>query len=247
MEKIKKLYEKFKETKLGKHIIDFVYIWIIIGLIVVAAALPLTSEMWWISKWIGYAAIAMLFVLLIRKPMNAVYGLMGATGDIRIFFLNFFLISLIFAGIYYLGFFRHAGISYDVNQPHIDYLMFADCDKKDSVKIETTRDTVYLEHIIGDKKVKEAVVHVNTEELHYQKIGFENVWKSTLLTTLTQEPVDLFTNGATYNAAMDKETLHISMQKANLLHWILILHIIIAWIFFGVFISLLYNKFRYES
>lgn len=230
-----------------KHLWDFPYIWIIILLILVATFLPLNSETWRLSKIIGYSAIAMLFILLICKPMNAVYGLMGSTGNIRIFFLNFFLISLIFAGIYYLGFFRHAGISYDVNQPHIDYLMFADCDKKDSVKIETTRDTVYLEHIIGDKKVKEAVVHVNTEELHYQKIGFENVWKSTLLTTLTQEPVDLFTNGATYNAAMDKETLHISMQKANLLHWILILHIIIAWIFFGVFISLLYNKFRYES
>lgn len=243
----KNIIEQIKDTKLYKHIADFPYIWIIITLILIAATLPLNSEFWWISKIIGYSAIAMLFLLLISKPMNAVYGLMGSTGNIKIFFINFILISLIFASIYYWGFFRYAGISYDVNQPHIDYMMFADCDNKDSVKIETTRDTIYLEHIIDNKTFKEAVVHVNTEELHYQKISFENVWKSTILTTLTQEPVDLFTNGATYNAAMDKETLHISMQKAKLLHWILILHIIISWIFFGVFISLLYNKFRYES
>lgn len=241
------LKERIKESKLYRHLKDFPYIWIIIGLILVAAVLPLSNESWWISKIIGYSAIVMLFFLLIRKPMNAVYGLMGATGDIRIFFLNFFLISLIFASIYYWGFFQNAGISYDVNQPHIDYQMFADCDKEDSVKIEMTRDTIYLEHIIDSTMVEEALVHVNTEELRYQKIGFEEVWKSTILTTLTQEPVDLFTNGATYNAAMDKETLHLSMQKASLLHWILILHIIISWIFFGVFISLLYNKFRYES
>ena len=234
-------------AKFFKHLWDFPYIWIVIGLIVVAAALPLTSEMWWISKWLGYAAIAMLFILLIRKPMNAVYGLMGATGDIRIFFLNFFLISIIFALIYFLGFFRYAGISYDVNQPHIDYMMFADCDNKDSVKIETTRDTIYLEHIIDNKTFKEAVVHVNTEELHYQEIGFWEVWRCTILTTLTQEPTDLLSNASTYNAAMNGPNAHIDQQKANLLHWILILHIIIAWIFFGVFISLLYNKFRYES
>lgn len=230
-----------------KHLWDFPYIWIILFLILAAAVLPLNSEFWWISKIIGYSAIAMLFLLLISKPMNAVYGLMGSTGNIKIFFINFILISLIFASIYYWGFFQQAGISYDINQPHIDYQMFADCNKKDSVKIETTRDTIYLEHILDDKAFKEALVHVNTEELHYQRINFLDVWKSTILTTLTQEPVDLFTNGATYNAAMDKETLHLSMQKASLLHWILILHIIIAWIFFGVFISLLYNKFRYES
>jgi len=34
---------------------------------------------------------------------------------------------------------------------------------------------------------------------------------------------------------------------SDLFEWILIFHIIISWIFFGVFISLLYNKFRYES
>lgn len=36
-------------------------------------------------------------------------------------------------------------------------------------------------------------------------------------------------------------------EKSELFHWLLILQVFISWIFFGVFISILYNKFRYES
>ena len=224
---------------------EFLYIWILLIVLLVLA--HLAPSHWCEVLFYSRIILICLTILILVLPMNAVYGLMGTSGNIRLFFFNFLFITLLFAGIYYWGFFQDAGISYDVNQPHIDYQMFVDCDKKDSVKIETTRDTIYLEHIIDSVTTKEAIVHINTEELHYQEIGFWEVWRCTILTTLTQEPTDLLSNATTYNAAMNGPNAHIDQQKANLLHWILILHIIIAWIFFGVFISLLYNKFRYES
>lgn len=236
-----------KKSRLWNHLYDFPYIWLIILLWLVVAVIFFCNGTGSVAKYIGYFTLFGTVVLLIAKPMNAVYGLMGTSGSIRLFFLNFLFITLLFAGIYHFGFFKNTGISYDVNQPHIDYRMFADSGEEDSVKITSVRDTIFLEHIIDSTIVKEAVVHVSTEELHYQRVSFFDVWKCTILTTLTQEPVDLFACAAIYNEAMDGGDCELDKQKTDLFHWILIFHIIISWIFFGVFISLLYNKFRYES
>lgn len=234
--------------KLRKHLSDFPYIWIVIILLAMAALLTLCTDFWGISRVIGYCALGLLLVLLLTKPMNAVYGLMGTTGDIQTFFFNFIFITFLFAVIYHFEFFSNAGISYDVNQPHIDYQMFAHSNSEDSLKIENSKDTIFLEHIIDSVTYKEAVVvPAYAVHLHYQKINFFDVWKCTILTTLTQEPTNLLAYATTFNAGMDDADVNLDRQKSDIFHWILIFHIIISWIFFGVFISLLYNKFRYES
>lgn len=231
------------------HLRDFPYIWILIFALIISAFIAYFSpHKWELAAVLCGCALFLITVLLLFKPMNAVYGLIGASGSIRLFFGNFILITVIFAGIYQLEFFQNAGISYDVNQPHIDFEMFAGSNKSDSTRVFVKNKTVYLEHHLDSTIVHESVIQSSTDEIQYQRIGFWEVWKSTILTTLTQEPTDLFNIAYTHNSSIEEETCEeINRQKSQLFHWILIFHIIISWIFFGVFISLLYNKFRYES
>lgn len=191
--------------------------------------------------------LALLTALVLIRPMNAVYGLMGTSGSIRLFFFNFLFITILFAGVYYLAFFKNAGISYDVNQPHIDYCLFPDNNEDIIVKVSETRDTMLFERQIDTICFRESVVHITKDTLHYQTIDFWQVWRSSILTTLTQEPADLLATASVHNSAIDSTDVVIDKQKSSYFEWILIFHIIISWIFFGVFISLLYNKFRYES
>lgn len=202
----------------------------------------LTSNLWWCKLM-----ILGLTVLIIVRPMNAVYGLMGTSGSIRIFFLNFFFISLIFSSIYFWGFFKTAGITYDVNQPHIDYQLYVNNTQENIIKVTPKNNIFYFERQLDSITFKESVVQVTNDTLHYQKINFGQVWRSTILTTLTQEPADLLTIASVYNTSMSSTNSLLDKQKSSIFEWILIFHIIISWIFFGVFISLLYNKFRYES
>lgn len=234
--------------RFSSHMRDFPYVWILIALLIASAIIAFFfPQHWKLAETIGSGVLLLMTALLLVKPMNAVYGLIGASGSIRLFFGNFILITIIFAGIYQLGFFHDAGITYDVNQPHIDFKMFADSHKKDSTKIIETRDTIILEHQLDSITVNESLIHVSSDELRYQRIAFMDVWRNTILTTLTQEPTELFSIASTNNAAMNNNNDLLEKEKSQLFHWILIFHIIISWIFFGVFISLLYNKFRYES
>ena len=230
------------------HIVDFPYVWIVIILLAVSAFIAyLYPNNWNTAGTIGGIALLLMTILLLAKPMNAIYGLIGTSGSIRLFFGTFILITLIFAFVYQFGFFQNAGITYDVNQPHIDFQMFAATSRTDSVKIFEKRDTVFIEHPKDSASVKESVIHVTNEILCYQKISFMKVWKSTIMTTLTQDAADLFVIATVHNVSMDSRDSVLDEQKSELFEWILIFHIIISWIFFGVFISLIYNKFRYES
>lgn len=233
------------QSKKGKVI--FVLIIITILAFLLHWSMQLNPQNWIISHWWCRIMLIGLTLLLILRPMNAVYGLMGTGGSIRIFFFNYVLISLIFSTIYYFGFFKDAGISYDVNQPHIDYQLFANNEKEDTAIVSEKRDTMFLEHQLDTVSFKESVVHVSIDTLHYQSIEFEQVWRSTIMTTLTQEPTDLLNIATVHNEAMESTNVGLDKEKSELFEWILIFHIIISWIFFGVFISLLYNKFRYES
>lgn len=230
------------------HIVDFPYVWIVIILLVVSAFIAyLHPNNWDAARTVGGIALLLMFILLLAKPMNAIYGLIGTSGSIRLFFGTFILITLIFAFIYQFGFFQNAGITYDVNQPHIDFHMFAGTSRTDSVKVFEKRDTVFIEHSKDSVSVQESIIHVTNEMLCYQKIDFIKIWKSTIMTTLTQDAADLFTIAIVHNASMDSRDSVLDEQKSYLFEWILIFHIIISWIFFGVFISLLYNRFRFES
>ena len=202
------------------------------------------------ARIVVWVAIVFIFLLFVIRPMNAVYGLMGTSGSIRLFFFNFVLITLLFAKVYHYGFFKDAGISYDVNQPHIDYNYYAKKQQKEVVLCDTA---VY-------KKCADSTWHreivVQETKLNYQPIGFWYIWRNTIMTALMQEPTDFFAAASTYNESIVDSSLSkkeqvaeitLDKQKTMMFHWILIFQILISWIFFGVFISLLYNKFRYES
>lgn len=245
-------------TRLGLHLLHF---WpMVLALLFLFAA----SRFFPVLGWSTYneiirAILIIVVILLCWKPMNAVYGLMGTSGSIRLFFVNFFLITFVFAGVYYYGFFNNAGISYDVNQPHIDFQKYAITVKADTAKtdspiiiVSAKRDTVYVEHKLDTTSYTETIIQTRVTRdtipaFHYQPIDFWQVWRSTILTTLTQESADLLAIATVHNEAMESTNVGLDKEKSELFEWILIFHIIISWIFFGVFISLLYNKFRYES
>ena len=239
---------------IGTIIFSIVYI----GLVVFFMFLSPISG-WQYSKWLFRIMLFLLMLLIILRPMNAVYGLMGTSGSIRIFFFNFVVISLIFSSIYYFGFFKDAGITYDVNQPHIDFQKYTVTAEVDTIKTDSPiinvsikKDTVYVEHQLDSTSYTETVIHTYVKRdtiipPFYQPIGFMQVWRSTILTTLTQDAADLLTIATVHNEAMESTNVGLDKEKSELFEWILIFHIIISWIFFGVFISLLYNTFRYES
>ena len=243
------------DRKLRTYVKEFPYIWVLLFALLAAAIVAVFS--WTASIKVVSIILTLILALVLIRPMNAVYGLMGTSGSIRLFFVNFLLITLLFAGVYYLAFFKDAGISYDVNQPHIDYMLFAPKDNDDTSKVAINDaprirviekyDTLVFERQIETVYFKESIVQVTTETIHYQPIDFWLVWRSSILTTLTQEPADLLTAATVFNDGMESSNVIMDKQKSVYFEWILIFHIVISWIFFGMFISLLYNKFRYES
>ena len=202
-------------------------------------------NLWFIPKCIIVIGIFIIVLLFLTKPMNAVYGLMGTTGSVNIFFLNFVIISLLFAMIYHFGFFHNAAVSYDVNQPHIYY----NCPDSVIINGKNDSETTLLVHVTNNgTEVKDTIYQIHEFKYNYQSISFWDTFRNTIMTTLMQEPTDFFAIASTHNEAMDKgRELCLDKDKAAMFHWLLIIQILISWIFFGVFISILYNKFRYES
>lgn len=245
------LIRKIKKTA-------FPYIWILFGILsILLGVLTLigicssSNCFWIITKCLIYAVVISISLLFVAHPMNAVYGLMGTSGSIRLFFSNFLFITFLFACIYQWAFFSKAGISYDVNQAHIDYNLY-DTSNKGPIKV-THNDTISYKKLIDSHWVRETIIQES--EYNYQPIPFVETWCNTIMTTLMQEPTDFFAAATTYNSAMDedgpvsnnKESYSLDRQKSLAFHWLLNIQILISWIFFGVFISLLYNKFRHES
>lgn len=229
---------------------EFSYIWWI--LIVGFGLASLTATCCWgVSMWVIGVMFALITALILIKPMNAVYGMMGTRGSIRVFFFTFIIITLLFTTVYHFAFFKDAGISYDVNQPHIDYNMY--CSKMPKNTIPQWETIVYR-HQAGAEWISDTVVKETT--LNYQPVHFMQTWRNTILTALMQEPTDLFAVASTYNESIvdpsltvEEQTKEILLdkQKSMAFQWVLIFQVLISWIFFGVFISLLYNKFRHES
>ena len=228
------------------HFGDYPYVWLVFVVLLLGAWIFVSAK-WTIAKLAIRLSLIILLALFLIRPMNAVYGLIGTSGSISLLFINFLAISLIFAIVYQCFFFSNAGISYDTNQPHIDYQLFQDTDKEDSTKVSFKRDTLYFEHQLDTILFKESVVNVRKDSLYYHRINFGQVWRSSIITTLTQGPTDLLSAATVHNSGINSSNVALDKEKSTYLEWILIFHILISWIFFGVFISLLYNKFRYES
>lgn len=238
MEKIVNYIKSF-----WSHIRYFWPIWLIVLILGFAAYLGHIGN-WQCAQRFTLIALLSFVVFALWKPMNLVYGLIGTKGNISWYIVLLIIINCIFSSIYYHMIFHDAGISYDINQPHIAYCIFKD-KEGDSYTVEK-KNIAYSYDLSG-----QAVSYTVNKEVHnYQKIEYWYVLKNTFMTSLMQEPSDFFAIASTYNEGVDDvpEAMRtLDKQKSELFHWLLILQVFISWIFFGVFISILYNKFRYES
>lgn len=255
------------------HLKHFGIVWVL--LIVLLLIMYLAPEGY--SRW-GRLFVLGLFIFICIWPMNAVYGLIGTSGNIRRFMWLIIVINLLFSGIYYWGVFKNAGISYDTDPPYISYGMFKEIPRKvfspfldttltvvDTTRIESfdtceSRSTIFItktdnsERILFDTLVAFLpplqTNHYFTSTVHYHNVDYWTVLQNTLITSLIQEPSDLFSVAASYSD-IGSEQQNLNGVKdgeiSRLFRWVLILQVLISWIFFGVFISILYNKFRYES
>lgn len=238
-------------SRIYHHVRDFSVIWILIVVFCVGAYFSYNGN-WDIARWIIIIGLIIFGIHFLKRPMNVIFGLIGTTGVIRVFVGNIIIINILFAIIYQLGFFQNAGVSYDVNQPHIEYNLFSNPSLEGNTCNIINSDTTFVKSVLSDEI---ATYFVTEESFSYQHIGFETTMYNTVMTSLMQEPTDLFSAAATYNLKQDQiiadnlgiDDLDRNISKTRVFHWLLNLQILISWIFFGVFISLLYNKFRYES
>lgn len=230
-----------KYLSIKHHIADFWFVWgLMLLLLLVSLIVPIPKS------WVTILEL-LLFSYIVFKPMGAVYALVGASTSIRAFFINFLLISMAFMGIYYGLFFKNAGICYDGNVPNINYTIFQDYPKEQQIieVNDTIRTSFYEERIINGTSVTEEVRQTRVEVLTYQRITLGCVCENTLITSLTQDPSDFYyiisDLGENINAVSSDP------KKTRLFTYTLLLHILISWLFLGVFISLVYSKFRYEA
>lgn len=229
-------------------------------LLLLASAIAFFFSCWAAAKCIAIVALLGFVVIFWKWPMNVVYGLMGTSGSISKFVIGVLVINLVFSAVYFGAFFNNAGITYDVNQPYISYNMyqgFTCRQKRDSIIERTTYDTSYVKAISPENTIcDDSMTYeiLSSETHHYQHIGYGTILQNTFITSLMQEPTDLFANAITANKNPDvlpqdlgSEIEDFDTHMSSMLGWVLTLQLFISWIFFGVFISLLYNKFRYES
>lgn len=233
-------YLKSTKNRIANHISDFWVVWLLLS------ALLICSYLYDFPRW-GIYLIAILFVLyLLRKPMAMVYSLVGGSASIRSFLFNFLLISLLFAFVYYGLFFRNAGMCFSGDNSRIDYSIFEGIKDRNTIVVRDTIQTSFIEERVLDSTlVSQCVVQKRIEELEYKRVTLGIVIENTLITSLTQDPSDFF-----YLISDLGESMNAISSDANitrLFSYILLLHILISWLFLGVFISLVYSKFRYEA
>jgi len=250
---------------------DFHTIWVIFAILILAGLFT-TLGHWCISKCFFIFALLCFLVFTLSKPMNVVYGLNGTSGNISKFISLVFVFNVIFSFIYFGGFLKNAGITYDINQPYVSYGMYynvpSDIDAKTTIlQHEIKGDTGVLKsYYITPRKLGAGEIQYDTlvfispssasnryfEEEHlYNRIRWYQVFQNTLLTSLMQEPTDLFSCCSVYNNINSPQEQNLNgfndEESCRFFTWILLVQVFISWIFFGVFISILYNKFRYES
>lgn len=248
----------------------FSIVWIFLVLCFVISLFGSCSYGWGICRIGLIISLVCFIIFLFHKPLNVVYGLIGTKGHIRTYLIRLVVINVIFSLIYQFGFFKNAGITYDINQPYISYNLYEKFDKNCDEVITLKEDTTFIQ-TNGDPM--NFAFFVEETKCKYQPIRYLDVLKNTLMTSFMQEPCDFFAISSTYTD-VENETIYIEnngkyqntgiqlrynnelscepavefdRQKSDLFHWLLILQVFISWILFGVFISILYNKFRYES
>lgn len=213
-------------SALFHHVCSFWFPWLILGAMLVVSIMSIPNKTFILT------VLALVFlVVLIFKPMNIIYGLIGTHGYIGLFFFLFLLINFIFAKIYYHTCFEKAGITYDINQPHVEFNMFDSYDG--------------LERVVLCSDSIERLPETCKDSVHYYyRVDFSWVMRNTLLTSLMQEPTDFFSVSSTYTGERQSKANDPNNDMAIFFQWFSTFHILISWILLGVFISLVYQKFR---
>lgn len=207
------------------HLRSFWIPWLLIGLMLLVSFVDIPSK-----TCVLLGLVSVFVLILVIKPMNIIYGLIGTHGYIGLFFFIFIVINFLFAGIYYETFFKHAGITYDINQPHVEFNLFEKGHNGPDTATVSPRE-VNLPRTCDDNS------HF------YYRTRFWWVLRNTFLTSLMQEPTDFFSAANTFTG-VTQSNKDPNFNTANTFHWFLIFHIMISWILLGVFISLVYQKFR---
>lgn len=236
---------KLKRTWIGSvvcyrfwpHLMSFgIPLVILIAILIVAA-----NDVPWKLSCLSVLMVVFV-VLLLLFPMNVIYSLIGTRGNPRVFFFMFLIINSLFSCVYYWGYFKNAGITYDLNQPHVEFNIFEN--HRGQVDLAVTSDSLLLDSntvyyaCVGEYLPK----NCDTDIRYYHKISYKWVLQNTLLTSFMQEPSGFFSIASVYSGNHDRRDKNIEMAKS--FHWFLVFHILISWIFLGVFISLIYQKVR---
>lgn len=235
-------YLKYSSKRLLKHLSDFWVVWALLFALVGFSLISQWEE--WVKNAFYISALAFV-VYLLYKPMATVYGLVGGSAKIQTFLFNFFFITFLFSAVYYHLFFKEAGICFD-GETQLEYSMFRNNPDVEKLTIFDTTKTVIIEERHSDSSiVNEKVIQVKVDTFNYQRVTYWLVLKNSFLTSLTQGPSDFFLIVSDFGENMN--TIADDKSRESIFSIILLLHVLISWIFLGVFISLLYSKFRYEA
>lgn len=218
-----KKYLNALKKDLPSHAMSFWLPWVLLTLMLVISCINLPSK-----PYLLLGLVVVFVIVLILKPMNIIYGLIGTHGYIGLFFLLFFVINFGFSGIYYYAFFHDAGITYETNQPHVEFALFHNIKEAEMIP----------------EKSEENLPQTSKDSPHtYYKTTYNWVLRNTFLTSLMQEPTDFFSATNTFTG-VTQSSKDPNYTISKTFHWYLIFHIMISWILLGVFISLVYQKFR---
>lgn len=221
------------------HLSDFWHLWLIVLILTTCSFFR-----FYLGCQISIVAFLVLFLV---KPMTVVYSLAGTFGSIRAFFVALILIMSSFFCIYYFIFFKDAGVSYDNEPTQMICDMFHDQEKNTiSIAIPDTNIRIEKRSVSGTV-LYDTIESISYKNIHYQKVTWIQVAENTVMTTLTQCPTDFFYLSSIYGNDLDIHVLEKDRPKAMLFSALLILQVLLSWIFLGIFISLLYSKFRYEA
>ncbi len=198
--------------------------------------------------------MATIIILFLCRPMYVVYSLVTTRGSLMKFIAMLTVVMGLFSGIYYCGFFHNAGIAYNIDAPQIVYGLFEQSTKDQLTAYRKTHgiskdyythdDLLELDNSICDHFLEKIEGHGHNklddgEKRIYKKVTPLFVISNTVETTLEQGATDFFNHVmADYKKC--------NRPKKQLFRAIVLFHILISWIFLGVFISMLYQKFRNE-
>jgi hypothetical protein len=225
-----------------RYLCDFpVAIFVLVGLCFASMVLNSQSVAY---AYIVYIALALTVSVFLLKPMQIVYGVVGTKGDIRKFIIMFTFVIFSFTGIYFWGFLKDAGVTYNLDVPQIEYCLFSD---ENAPALDEDYENIPLNKGINRSLGQyvscnhESFNHNSDEYHYYKRINYWFVLRQTALSAMTSSPSDFFVAAST-----NYKDNSVDCQMTRLFNLVVLFQVLFSWIFLGVFISLIYQKFRNE-